>query len=796
MICDEHGSDQVADSVPTPPEAPPGPSTAPRYLFRWPAAASASLVVAANVLVITGLRVPFLVPAIEFWFLLINPVYLLCMVSAWRRLPVAELIGYSVAAILLLLMLAGLGASFFLPPLGVRRPLDPITIMLIGDVITISLALVRCRFPAQLSWGAELRKVSREERRLVILAGLCVLLAVLGANRLNNSAGDQVSMAALATMAGTLALLLLWRRRIRDALTSVVIYLLSLALLLMTSLRGWYVTGHDIQTEYRTFQLTMAHGGWSMSSFHSAYYACLSITILPTEIEQLVRVSGPYVYKGFFQLIFAVCPALVYTISRRYCSPPVSILAATYFIGFPTFFTDMPFLNRQEVAFIFACVAILAITNTAWPGPWRKIVFCIAAAGVELSHYSTMYMFFGTLLIAWAAARLAAIRLRRRRRPDGTQADQPASITLARTIGAGSIAVTAAIILGWGYLATHTIGPVITTAESVIPGLPGHVHNARSADVSYSLLPGKALSPATVLRDYRTVTLGQRSASSLTTAAVNRYPTRVVSEPNLPVTQAGHLLGQIGLPPAQVNGLVRLIAAKGEQVFVIIGLIAFAAVGAYRARIGRELYFLAFGSITMVGLITALPNLSVDYGVLRAFQEALILLAPVLVTGSMVSLRIIGRSRAAPAAAVLCLIIFVSTSGLMPQALGGYPAQLNLNNSGSYYDYFYEHPQEKSAVQWLAGQRSVLPSGVQAENFTEQYYFNAASEVDAQQQVTDFYPTLIQKSTWVLLGYTMVRTGRATAYYDGDLITYMYPVSLLWDSKNLVYSNGGAEIYK
>ena len=51
------------------------------------------------------------------------------------------------------------------------------------------------------------------------------------------------------------------------------IYCVSLALLLMTSLRGWYTTGHDIQREYRMFELTLTNGNWRMSRFKDAYNA-------------------------------------------------------------------------------------------------------------------------------------------------------------------------------------------------------------------------------------------------------------------------------------------------------------------------------------------------------------------------------------------------------------------------------------------------------------------------------------------------------------------------------------------
>jgi hypothetical protein len=48
----------------------------------------------------------------------------------------------------------------------------------------------------------------------------------------------------------------------------------------------------------------------------------------------------------------------------------------------------------------------------------------------------------------------------------------------------------------------------------------------------------------------------------------------------------------------------------------------------------------------------------------------------------------------------------------------------------------------------------------------------------------------------VLLGYSNVQTGQAAVYYDGEVISYIYPIALLRTTKNLVYNNGGAQIYK
>ena len=72
-----------------------GSPPAPARNYDWPALASAGLVAAANALAVTGFRMPFLGPAIGFWFLVIHPVYLLYTTSVWRGSSVAGRIGPS-----------------------------------------------------------------------------------------------------------------------------------------------------------------------------------------------------------------------------------------------------------------------------------------------------------------------------------------------------------------------------------------------------------------------------------------------------------------------------------------------------------------------------------------------------------------------------------------------------------------------------------------------------------------------------------------------------------------------------
>lgn len=786
-------------------EAPPPGGEPPWWRTRSrPTLVAAGLVVVVNVLVMTGVQLPrWLGPALGLWFVVALPVQLLFTSSIWGKGTAAERLGYSLTGVLLALMLGGVVVDLVLPLVGLDRPLDPIPVVLLVDAVIAALYLLRQRFPGDPSSPVRRSAIAAAARRedvgAVAGGALTVALAVLGANRLNNGAGDQVTLAALVLAVVTLGLLLVWRHAVRELTIQLTLYLLSVALLLMTSLRGWLVTGHDIQTEYQVFQLTKSHGRWQIATLHNAYDACLSITILPTELASIIHVDNPYIYKLVFQLLFALCPVLVFTIARRFWSVPTALLAAVYFISFPTFFTDMPFINRQEIALLFVCVAVLAITHESWSLPRRKLTLVVCCFGVEVSHYSSMYVFFGILAVAWLVQRVV-LSLRSRAAAAGGRAAPPWA-TVARTVTIVPVLAAAVVTFSWGFLATQSAGAVITDARSSISGLFGHATAVRSNNVGYSLLFSGSPSSQQVLDDYARAVLTLRADSHRTTyiepqSVAALYSVRALPQPLLPLTGVGRLLADLGVPVAGTNTVVRLGAADLEQLFVAIGLIALLVGRRYRRQVGREYWCLAAGSVVVLALVTILPNLSVDYGVLRVFQQALILLAPVIVIGSLVLFRPFGARWAPRIAAVVCLGVLVSTSGLLPQLLGGYPAQLNLNNSGIYYTSYYLHPQEAAGVEWLAQQNGVLPANIQATHESNRFLFTSPADVTGAQYVEDAFPTLLRTHAWVVLDYSILHTGVATVSYDGDIILYRYPVGILSANKNLVYDNGGIEVYR
>ena len=719
---------------------------------------------------------------------------------------------FCVVLTVLLLMVLGLVLTTVGPMFGDSRPLA--TSAVFATVLLENVILIAWRAGQNPALRRPVLQLEPGTATPWALLGLSLALCVTGVNRLNNGASGSVALSAMGVLLVALTLVWIRRERFTDGQLAGAFFIAALVVLLGTSLRGWYITGHDIQREYHAFQLTNSASRWDISAFRDPYNACMSITVLPTMLVRMLRVDGPYIFKVFLQAFFALSASTVYLISRRLLSRTGAFLACCFFVGFPTFFTDMPFIIRQETTLTFASVALLIVIDDDIRLATRRVWLLVLGAGVALSHYSTMYFFVVTLILGYAC-RLAAQALThsRRRRPLAAMASVP--MKFGRPVaGIGVIAVLAAITLAWTFPLTHTGTELGQTANQTVGTLLGDQPSSRSSDLSYSLLHGQVLSPSQELAQYRTHTLNERSAGTtyLPTGLVNEYDTPPVVQVESPETTVGTWLSKIGLSSRVVNADVRGALAKYYQLGAALGLALMVMRLRRRrpqhrrpARIERprptislpartEFACLAAGAVVGVAIIVALPDLSVQYGVLRAFQQALILLAPLLAEATLTLAALVFGGWARGVAVGATIAALASLIGAIPQLVGGYAPQLSLNDSGTYYNDYYLHPGEVDAMAWMSAQLQ-NKSAVQAEVETDRYTYYLIGKTRAK-TANDIFPTLIEKHAFVFVGYSTVTLDEASVSADGNTVSYRYPTALLTKTKDLIFSSHGARIYR
>ncbi len=346
----------------------------------------------ANMLELTHVNFLYTTTLISFCTYILLPGFLISLILRIRKLSFWENLLFIVGLSIAFLEFGGLLLNILLPLFGVENPLAFQNIVFGFDIYILLLfifAWIRTK----------------------------PVLATLGAIVLNNGGSNILTLILLGAIAVYSLLLVLFRDKIAVDLYPYAIFFIGIASLFTTSLRSWYISGHDIEIEFYVFQLTNTHHIWNMAFFQDTYNACLSITILPTILTNLLAIPDMYVYKVIFQILFATSPVLVFFIVRNYTTPVFAFLSAFLFMSFPTFFSDMPMLNRQEIGFIFFGLAlymmlernrtqqfstksgILPLSELSFS--MRRILFIIFALSVIVSHYSTNFVLLGLIAFVY-----------------------------------------------------------------------------------------------------------------------------------------------------------------------------------------------------------------------------------------------------------------------------------------------------------------------------------------------------------------------------------------------------------
>lgn len=758
--------------------------------------AAAVTLVAANFLVVTDTYVAFLTPTVGFLAALGVPLFFVYRANLGTWGDSGERLLASVALTLALLLGTGLTLNTLGPHLGIDRPLDQTPVLAVVDLLCVLLAAWSLRRSRE---GVRLQLGGWQPSNIALgaLAMSGTALAAMGATRLNNGAGGGLATFAVATVAATLVVLFVRRERVPEGLVLFVLYTSSLALLFSTSLRGWEATGHDIQHEMSVFLATADAGRWTMVG-NDAYRACLSITVLPTMLLRWTGIDEPYIFKVLFQLLYALSPLIVYRLAKRWTSQTTALLCTVYFVGFYGFFQDMPMLARQEIAFLFFGSALLALYRTEATPRVRRVLFGVFALGMVLSHYSTTYFAVAVFAIAWVLQLLHRwLRSRRERR------GREGWIGVLDHAPVSGYALTGWLVLFvalgsfmWTGPLTRSGGGLSRSVTNAVRVALGSGEAQRATDTSYAIFRfSNERTPRDTLDRYLEE-VAERRATRPEAYYAEAPPTApLAGSERLPPSWLGRSLDDIGISPSVVNTGFRLGSALGLQVLIAIGLL----VALFRRRGPRvadvEAVFLAAAAASLLAMQVVLPSISLDYGLGRSFMQGLIVLGPIVVMGSRHIAIGPFRRRSDGFAAACAIAFFVSSVGLLPQVLGGYGAQLHLNNSGNYYDVYFLHEEEVASMAWLK-EHIVEPSSTYPDIQIDKPLVNLSLSQRGLRPSPGIHPVLIRRGSVVLLGYLNLVRGQGDVQAEGVTVRYQLDPAFFDLVKDRIFDAGSARIYQ
>lgn len=743
--------------------------------------ATPTAVVVALFTVAVALRSVMAARLLVVAFALVVPGVVVLSAARFRPREVSVRIAAAVGTSVLVLVLLGLGYSEVLPQLGVHRPLSAWSLTGGVDVVTLGALAIQVHRREPLEYLGLSTRPNLRQLAVVAMLALLVLAAVAGAERVNAGRGGAVDLAVLLTTAVLLAAVLLAAPRLPPWSLGASLYAASSSTLLMTSMRSNFPFGWDIQSEYHVFAATLAAGAWHVPTHGNAYAAMLSITILPAVLVTISHMSGIYLFKAMYPLVFSLFPVLVYVISARWFASRAAFIGAAVVIGQGFYAADITGLARQEIGLLYFALAVAIAFDERLGRRARQVAFVLCGLAMAITHYSTAYFALSAFIFGYVAYGLIRL-VRRRSRP------RPRPIVtlpvLAMCVGA---------VLVWNVSITHSaenVGNLVSSIEQdglqILPGQHGESLITRFIQAGAG---PNVTAPRFV----------QQTESYYATNDpwIRPYPRELVAQ--YPVKAATLPLQPRKVPAVLATVTNKLTTATNELLLLLIAIGTLALLWRER-RDGQgnrlELASVAIGTLVLLGLLRTSATLGALYNAPRGqVQGAVALSVGLALVCSWVferrgRLAFVRVGTSLLAAFAVAFLLF-SYSGLAADVLSGSASDL-LANSGEAYQRFYVTEADHATAVWLV--RHYPPGGVV---FADTY---GALDLDAVANLHGLEETLIpgviDKGAYVYASATNVVDGTARSGVSNEGLLYRFPARFFGRVKNLVFSTATTQVYR
>ncbi len=678
-------------------------------------------------------------------------------------------LGYAAASSVVLLMLVGLLASVALPHVGIRQPLSRWPMVTAFDLLALALLLPASgkSDPLQRAFG---HWQTGQLRSLGFFA-LPPLGAAMGSQLLNNG---QTSLVAIATALGCCALLvgtMLRSARLPAWWFPATLFSVAVAATWAYAMRSNHLFGFDIQQEFQAFTSTMRPGIWHVPADGNPYQAMLSITALPTVLARVSGVSGIYLFKIIYPVLFSFVPVVVYEVTARWVPRAAAFASAALLIALPQFAGQLPAITRQEIALLLFAVVIAVAFDANISLRTRKCAVLLGAFGLGAAHYSTAYATVGALVIANVL--YGAMRLRRNAAHEGV-------FTL------GIVVMFAVIVLGWNVVITNSSQNLSlflhTASERGADILP----NAKDGSLTDRWLTGNTVEPIGGHEFYgraRGYYVDQNKFISF-------YPT--VRQAQFPAVDSKAPEFSRWIPGYEaVASVARIATSQLMLVFTGVGILWFT----WRRRRNDAPILLEFATLAL-SFLSFLVFMRVSGVAAEAYnQERAQLHAAVLLSlglASTIGWALRKRHRATAIATSLAIaVLFLASSGISG-LVGGGDISPTLANRGESYERFFVTTEEGAAAQWLDQHRAH-----DAVIFTDRY---GKLRLWGSSNITEVFDSLvpgtIDRNAYVFASRANVVDGRARGQINQYSSSYKFPLAFLQATKATLYSNSQAQIFR
>jgi uncharacterized membrane protein len=697
-----------------------------------------------------------------------------------RTIGFWEYLVYTIGLSVAFIMFAGLHANWTLPAFGITdKPLSTIPILIEFDVFLLILSFFAYMRNKDLKFKIKFPKFTSLDRIFIIIPMFFPVLSVLGAFLLNNNGPNILTMIMLGGIAVYVFFVVLFHKKLNENVYPWALYLLGLSLLLASSLRSWSVSAVDINLEYWLFNLTYEKSFWSINNFKNVYNAMLSVTILPSLLFSFLKINPQYILKLVTNFIFPILPIIIYVSFGRLFQKPLSFLAAFFFISQPMFISWSSIPIRQQIAFLFFGLMILVLFSKEINPKLKKSLFFIFGFSMIVSHYSTSYIALAIFLLTTIKTYFYKKYENKKIRKGKLKYEKKQKFYLNWII----ILILLIFCFIWYAQLSNTGDGIIHFAKRSF----SNIQNMFNEDVqvqgqtpiqNFNIFY-KPTQQNDILNGYINKTLG--SNATFNKQAFLRYP-----------------LGNKIWLDANFFNLLILIKRSFDiigRILIIFGMISL-LIMVFRGKFANIPYFIIIlASFLALSFVAIMPFISIAYDLARTYQHGLIVLSSAVIFGIIFLTKRIKSPYNFIIMGLFFSGYFIFMSGAVNQLMGGMEVHMKLNNNGLEYSRYYAHNSEILSGIWL---KNLVGSGdtIFIDSHTKLRPYLIWPETIRKISKTDLLPGLINRRDYVFKGYSNINDQVIIKVFRGNLISYNFPTEFLNDNKNMIYNNGGSQIFK
>ena len=735
-----------------------------------------------NLLVLFDVQYFYLRALLSFIFLITIPGLFIMLMLEIREIGFWEYLVYTIGLSIAFLMFGGLFINWTLPLVGIDKPLSLVPLFVSFNIFLLIFWLIVFKRNKEITLKIKLPKWDLLNKIFFITPVIFPLLSIFGAITLNNGGPNYLTVIMLSGIAVYFFLIILFRKRLSKNIHPWAILMLSISLLLMYSLRSWHIIGGDSYQEYLIFTLTNNAKYWIPSG--SAYNSCISITILPTIFASFTKINNEYIYKLIFPVLFSIVPLMIYLSTKKFLNEGYAFLTSFFFISQYLFFVQMTEVARQGIAFIFLALILLLIFNHEINESIKSFLYIIFGMSIILSHYSTAYVWLATMVIFYILGRLLKIILLKK---------------LKLFISFKYILLMILITFLWQFPLNALSNNFRDTFSAVIYDIP-NIFSKDSITTGFNRLTLKNLNTnndQNISNNYLTMTREYKNK------ALILYPKSTYRDYSPSAVFPEKLKSQVPIEISiDVFNLLKVNKLILIFILPIIGIFYFFKKHFYKKNKNRDIsnlknsienyILISISILPLIVLLVFSPLSQNNYDPTRMYLQGLLSFSFLTVLGGFYLLYKLRLNKISYFILGSTLILFfLSSTGLIFQLIGGNPF-LPLNNFGENYDKFYTTQLDVKSAEWLANNREAN-SIIYADMIAGTKLTSFAHIID---YTIDILPSTIDTRSYVYLCQTNVEKVKVYKDYNNDSLTYDTPIEFLNSNKNLIYNNGGSEVFK